>query len=86
MVVGRRSLKAGLAEELRVGSREKPYGKALHIVWEDGHLVHLDCKNCGNSWKIESGRPLEEQFELSLGEGNTVIVKCKQCSQIYYSE
>lgn len=83
----RRSRK-GRRAETRITRR--PHGKALHIVWEEGddgvtRLVHLDCKNCGNGWKIESGKPLEDFFEVYFGENNILIIRCKQCGQIYYS-
>ena len=84
----RRSRKGKRAE---VRYTRKPHGKApLQIVWEEQengtiHIVHLHCKKCGNEWKIESRKPLEQQFSISQDENNVLLIRCKNCGQIYQS-
>lgn len=75
-----------ILETKKQGDVEKRFtrrtGKAIQIVWKDGKIVHLHCrdKNCGNEWKLRDDVDLKSKFEVS---GSTI--KCSKCGREYKS-
>ncbi len=68
------------------GSVEKRFsmraGKAIQIVYKDGKIVHLHCKdtNCGNEWKIKEGTDWTSKFEIKGTD-----IKCLKCGRVHKS-
>ena len=75
-----------LLETKKEGQIEKRFskktGKAIQIVYSDGKIVHLHCKesNCGNEWKVKEGTDWTGKFEV---EG--IKMKCLKCGKVYES-
>ena len=57
-------------------------GKAIQIVWKDGKIVHLHCRDqdCGNEWKVKEGTDCTGKFKV---EG--IKIKCLKCGRVYKS-
>jgi len=57
-------------------------GKAIQIVWKEGKIVHLHCKDstCGNEWKVKDNTDWSSKFEVKGTE-----VKCLQCGRVHKS-
>jgi hypothetical protein len=47
------------------------------VMYSTGELKHIDCKKCGNDWKSITGKPLEVQFIVELGD--QINICCIQC-------
>ena len=60
----------------------KRTSKAIQIVWKDGKIVHLHCKNkdCGNEWKLKDSPDFKDKFEV-IGSA----IKCLGCGREYLS-
>ncbi len=56
--------------------------KAIQIVWKEGKIVHLHCKDkdCGNEWKLKDSLDYKGKFEV---EG--IKIKCLKCGRVYES-
>jgi len=57
-------------------------GKAIQIVWKDGKIVHLHCKDstCGNEWKAKENTDWTSKFEVKGTE-----IKCLNCGRVHRS-
>jgi len=55
-------------------------GKAIQIVWKEGKIVHLHCKDkdCGNEWKAKDSSDWKGKFEVSDS-----TIKCLKCGREY---
>ena len=75
-----------LLETKKEGQIEKRFSrrtsKAIQIVWKEGKIVHLHCKDkdCGNEWKVKEGTDWTGKFEV---EG--IKMKCLKCGRVYES-
>jgi len=60
----------------------KRTSKAIQIVWKDGKIVHLHCKDkdCGNEWKLKDSPDFKGKFEVN---GTSII--CLKCGRVYES-
>jgi hypothetical protein len=60
----------------------KRAGKAMQIVYKDGDIVHLHCKdsNCGNEWKVKDSSDWTSKFEIKETD-----IKCLKCGKVYKS-
>ena len=57
-------------------------GKAIQIVWKDGKIVHLHCKDkdCGNEWKLKDRPDFKGKFEVAGS-----AIKCLKCGREHTS-
>ena len=66
------------------GSVEKRFskgaGKAIQIVYKEGNIVHIHCKDssCNNEWKLKDGTSWASKFEVN---GNDI--KCLKCGRVH---
>lgn len=69
--------------EGNVGKRlSRRAGKAIQIVWKDGKIVHLHCKDkdCGSEWKLKDSPDFKDKFEV-IGS----VIKCLRCGREHKS-
>lgn len=62
----------------------KPSG-AVWLVYENGEIVHIHCKVCGNEWKKGRAPDLHQKFDVNKDEKGILTIKCKKCSRTYLS-
>lgn len=51
----------------------------LQVVFEGGKIVHLDCKGCGNQWKLEEDTGWDDRFEVEEVSPRMFRFMCRKC-------
>lgn len=56
----------------------------FHVVKYDDAFKHIDCKECGNDWKCQSGFPREDYFSIEHNPDvsflETYTIRCLKCN------
>lgn len=51
---------------------------------ESGVLKHIDCKNCENGWRLDSGLPVEDYFLIEHNSEESYLhsfkIQCLKCN------